>query len=98
MSTEKEPCGFAGITEAECVQEFKCCYNQLSALPCFKSDYQFPKKNAKTGISETGAGILTAFFFLIVPIAWFFLVKRNSEIVTINNPTFTSESVVTSDT
>ena len=33
---DKDPCGFPGITQDACSKDFNCCYNAMSAIPCYK--------------------------------------------------------------
>ena len=53
-----------------------CCYDHNSALPCFVplgSDMgnHDPNKAASSGISPAGAAVLTAFFFIAIPLGYF---------------------------
>ena len=73
----REPCGFSGISEPECVEDFKCCFEPLSDVPCFKADGYSYKNPKKKGITNGGAAALTAerseptwAYSLVAPLRW----------------------------
>ena len=33
---DKDPCGYPGITEDECISAMMCCWNPYETIPCFK--------------------------------------------------------------
>ena len=92
----REPCGFAGISEPECVEDFKCCFEPLSDIPCYKADGYSYKNSKKKGITNGGAAALTAFFFILPPIMFFIWQKyfssTNPMSLNVNNPTFSKHT------
>ena len=92
LTDKKEACGFSGISEPECVEDFKCCFDPMSDIPCFKVEGHSYEKSKNSGITNAGASALTAFFFLAPPILFLlwqkYFSKSNPLSLSINNPTF----------
>ncbi|CBY23418.1 unnamed protein product [Oikopleura dioica] len=70
---DKEPCGYAGITENSCVFDFQCCYDPAAAISCFKDS----KNKTSSGMSIAGAVVLASFIWALCAAAVvFFFMKR----------------------
>ena len=93
ITNDTEPCGFAGLNEEQCVEDFKCCFDVAAAVPCFKP-VGFSEGKSSSGITNAGAAVLTGFFFLAVPagfVVWSkYFSKANPMSMTIQNPTFSN--------
>ena len=92
VTNDTESCGYAGLNEETCVEDFKCCYDPNAEIPCYKPIGFVEAKSTPAGISNGGAVAVAAVFFVGIPAAFLvwntFFARGNPMSMTLQNPAF----------